>query len=757
VKRCRFSVIIPAYNSGEYIGRAVDSVLNQDYDDYEIIVVDDGSEDDTCEVVKKYFWSDKVHLYRTEINGGPGIARNVGIKAANGEYLLFLDSDDVLVQHLLNELDIKLHSAGEPDIYGFNYGVMCDNPDIGRRYDIDYLNLRKSDLLYHYLCMHMIGMVICNTYKHSLIQHNNLTFRGGYHEDVDFAYKAFYYADIVVGDTMIGYVKDNREGSIVNTISSKHIEGFFDAYSEIRKLIPPGLERAYEKGLLNLSVFKIKDVLLLQDKKRSMQMYRLIYDRYKAAEHFDFTDDNILRSTSYEKLMEDFLDMSEKEIQLEEMENRLNTDLKRTWGCWELFNSVFLDPDEIRTCCKRFFVDGERRGDISLFKTSSSKSILSDIIQSKRKLYNAINQAEKTACDGCPYLTFQDWTQEQNFLEIKKISFEYHTCCNLRCEYCSEQFYGGKKPDYHVDELLDEMIEKGCLDKCESIIWGGGEPTLDPKFEYMITQAAKVKNRGTQRVITNATVYSQTIDRLLNENKISIVTSIDSGCPETFKKIRGADMYNRVIDNLKRYSSVNPSDIIVKYIIRDDNCSPSEIEGFVKSIAESSILSCNFQISCDFKMEYATDEMMVATIYMYCLLRKAGALCVYLDELARERIICNERVLDRCRELVKDVEQYVVYKPIDNEYSICGNSIQILHILNNSMLAKNTNTDYILVAGHASYNHSLCAGKILKPLESLRDDNTRIIIAASQGTDALIKRITAIGIDASRIVDKLVI
>ena len=85
------SVVIPAYNAGPCVGRAIDSILAQSFTDYEIIVVDDGSTDDTAEAVKKY--GDKVRYIYQE-NAGSSVARNGGIEAAKGDWIAFLDADD---------------------------------------------------------------------------------------------------------------------------------------------------------------------------------------------------------------------------------------------------------------------------------------------------------------------------------------------------------------------------------------------------------------------------------------------------------------------------------------------------------------------------------------------------------------------------------------------------------------------------------------------------------------------------------------
>ena len=87
-----FSVIIPSYNRAKSISKAIDSILIQKIEDIEIIVVDDGSTDNTIDVLKKY--DNKIKILQQE-NRGPGAARNLGIKSANGKYIAFLDSDDL--------------------------------------------------------------------------------------------------------------------------------------------------------------------------------------------------------------------------------------------------------------------------------------------------------------------------------------------------------------------------------------------------------------------------------------------------------------------------------------------------------------------------------------------------------------------------------------------------------------------------------------------------------------------------------------
>ncbi|MBP62399.1 MAG: hypothetical protein CMJ62_12840 [Planctomycetaceae bacterium] len=88
------SVITPAYNAASYIGETIESVLSQTWPHWEMLIVDDGSSDETCDVVAG-FRDDRIQLHRISHSGLPAVARNAGLKRASGKYVAFLDADDV--------------------------------------------------------------------------------------------------------------------------------------------------------------------------------------------------------------------------------------------------------------------------------------------------------------------------------------------------------------------------------------------------------------------------------------------------------------------------------------------------------------------------------------------------------------------------------------------------------------------------------------------------------------------------------------
>ena len=90
------SIITPCYNSSDYISDAINSVINQEYKKWEMIIVDDSSSDDSVKIIKKYIEKDnRISVIQLDSNKGPGYARNQAIKKAKGQYYAFLDSDDL--------------------------------------------------------------------------------------------------------------------------------------------------------------------------------------------------------------------------------------------------------------------------------------------------------------------------------------------------------------------------------------------------------------------------------------------------------------------------------------------------------------------------------------------------------------------------------------------------------------------------------------------------------------------------------------
>lgn len=119
----KFSIIIPVYNSEKYIDRCLNSVLTQTYNNYEIIIINDGSTDNSEKILKKYESNKKIKII-SQTNHGVSSSRNIGIKESTGDYILFLDSDDFYENDILETLK---NNIKDEDIIKFGYKDLKEN------------------------------------------------------------------------------------------------------------------------------------------------------------------------------------------------------------------------------------------------------------------------------------------------------------------------------------------------------------------------------------------------------------------------------------------------------------------------------------------------------------------------------------------------------------------------------------------------------------------------------------------------------
>lgn len=128
-----FSFIVPVYNAEKYLGKCIDSMLAQTHPDFEIILVNDGSTDNSQAVMDRYAaaYPDKISAFAKE-NGGAADARNYGICHATNEYLLFIDSDDYISPKLLSELNNSLCQC-EADVIRYCVLTVFENGDYGEK------------------------------------------------------------------------------------------------------------------------------------------------------------------------------------------------------------------------------------------------------------------------------------------------------------------------------------------------------------------------------------------------------------------------------------------------------------------------------------------------------------------------------------------------------------------------------------------------------------------------------------------------
>lgn len=157
-KTPKVSVIIPTYNRANLISKSIESVLNQTYTDFELIVIDDGSTDNTWDVVKS-FDDERVKYVRHEKNKGLAASRNTGIKHSNGVFISFQDDDDKWLPEKL-EKEIKLLKSSEQNV-GIVYSGLCRIDGDKKTYWPESRHIKKEG--------NLTNELIASNFVHSLV------------------------------------------------------------------------------------------------------------------------------------------------------------------------------------------------------------------------------------------------------------------------------------------------------------------------------------------------------------------------------------------------------------------------------------------------------------------------------------------------------------------------------------------------------------------------------------------------------------
>ncbi|MCU4449610.1 glycosyltransferase [Acinetobacter lwoffii] len=179
------SVIVPVYNVERYLDECLNSIRQQTYENLEIIVVEDCSTDKSLEVLSKYLNDQRIKLIRHEKNSGLSAARNTGIDAAKGDYIIFVDSDD-LVHLLLIELCVKYAIVNDADLITYNFKAFEDGIKLSPQLDLsDVDNLKVLEQGEDYFNQqHFAWLKFIRT---DLLKSRNLYFPVGlYYEDWPF-------------------------------------------------------------------------------------------------------------------------------------------------------------------------------------------------------------------------------------------------------------------------------------------------------------------------------------------------------------------------------------------------------------------------------------------------------------------------------------------------------------------------------------------------------------------------------------------
>ncbi len=213
----RFSVIICAYNLETIVSTSIKSVLEQKYKNFELIVVDDCSKDNTLKVLREFEEKDsRVRVIANKENSGPSISRNIAVEQAKGEYIVYLDGDDTLYsKNTLKKIDEILGEDGADVTY---FGVQY----VGGS-NKAYIPTAENSTREARIVCDMHFPVASKVWRREFLNKNNIKFIGGmYYEDMVYSIKAAILAEkLKYGAFPIYIYYRNREGSIMSTPNLK--------------------------------------------------------------------------------------------------------------------------------------------------------------------------------------------------------------------------------------------------------------------------------------------------------------------------------------------------------------------------------------------------------------------------------------------------------------------------------------------------------------------------------------------------------
>lgn len=282
----KISVIVPVYNVEKYLNRCIDSILNQSFEDFELILVDDGSPDNSGKICDEYAQNDaRVKVIHKE-NGGLSDARNAGIEIAQGEFLSFIDSDDWVKEEYLNILYTNAINF-DADISAVNLHKEYDER-IEKASNVEcgiYSGVDSLKFLYNSKMSIYVNVACAKLYKKELFNETRYPV-GKLHEDGFTTYKLYYKAKKVHFSNDDLYCYYQRGNSIMNeTFSVRRVDEFF-VYKERAQFFKD--KRLYNLFLENektrLSCILSLTIKLIEsdiDKSKKRECFKLFRDDIK--------------------------------------------------------------------------------------------------------------------------------------------------------------------------------------------------------------------------------------------------------------------------------------------------------------------------------------------------------------------------------------------------------------------------------------------------------------------------------------------
>lgn len=262
----KISVIVPVYNVEKYLKQCLDSIVNQTYKNLEIIIVNDGTKDNSMEIVEEYLSDSRVKVINKE-NGGLSSARNRGIEEVTGEYISFVDSDDWIELNTYEELIKNLNNE---DVIIFNYSRIEDST--GEKIETQHIKdeeMADLEKEYRYLYSKIAHNCWNKLYKIDYLKKNNFKFLEILYEDVFWNLQIIYSTtDIKILNKSLYNYRVNRKGSIMSSRKDNNKEYLEKQYKAYR-VIFESIEEYINQNKENYSAGKMVYILAERESWRA--------------------------------------------------------------------------------------------------------------------------------------------------------------------------------------------------------------------------------------------------------------------------------------------------------------------------------------------------------------------------------------------------------------------------------------------------------------------------------------------------------
>lgn len=254
----RTSIVVPVYNVEKYVGKCIDSILAQTDGDFELLLIDDGTKDTSGEICDAYGEKDsRVKVIHQE-NKGLGGARNTGIEAATGEWILFVDSDDWLEPDILEKAGKTARETGA-DLVMFGFRSVDELGTTLQNYVEELPKGQVLEIAKHPDIYLTAPCAWNKLYKTELFRKTGVRYPNRvWYEDIRTTLKLFLAAKTAVFLDDIGYNYLLRSGSITNNVNADRNAEIIDAFEDILSYFKEqGALKAYEDVLCYLTVFHV--------------------------------------------------------------------------------------------------------------------------------------------------------------------------------------------------------------------------------------------------------------------------------------------------------------------------------------------------------------------------------------------------------------------------------------------------------------------------------------------------------------------